>query len=98
MIFLESIGSRASLSAVESCKSKDLQDFFIIAPFGRWQKTKLDLNAEILKEIDKEVGDLDIGDELSDRERFKSKWSALEKLVGNIVEPQVYTYWKDAIK
>ena len=33
-------GSNPSLSAVESCKSKDLQDFFIIAPFGRWQKTK----------------------------------------------------------
>lgn len=33
-------GFSASLSAVESCKSKDLQDFFIIAPFGRWQKTK----------------------------------------------------------
>ena len=28
-------GLSASLSAVESCKSKDLQDFFIIAPFGR---------------------------------------------------------------
>ena len=33
-------GLSASLSAVESCKSKDLQDFFIIAPFGRWQKRK----------------------------------------------------------
>ena len=33
-------GLSASLSAVESCKSFDLQDFFIIAPFGRWQKRK----------------------------------------------------------
>ena len=33
-------GSNPSLSAVESCKSKDLQDFFIIATFGRWQKSK----------------------------------------------------------
>lgn len=33
-------GFSASLSAVESCKSKDLQDFFIIATFGRWQKSK----------------------------------------------------------
>lgn len=33
-------GFSPSLSAVESCKSKDLQDSFIIAPFGRWQKTK----------------------------------------------------------
>lgn len=48
---------------------------------------KLDLNSEILKEIDKEVGDLDIGEEVSDRERFKSKWSALEKLVGS--EPRI---------
>ena len=48
---------------------------------------KLDLNSDILKEIDKEVGDLDIGEEVSDRERFKSKWSALEKLVGS--EPRI---------
>lgn len=48
---------------------------------------KLDLNSEILKEIDKEVGDLDIGEEVSDREQFKSKWSTLEKLVGS--EPRI---------
>lgn len=30
MIFSESVGSGASLSAKESCKSKDLQDSFII--------------------------------------------------------------------
>lgn len=30
MIFLEYVGSRASLSATESYKSKDFQDFFII--------------------------------------------------------------------
>jgi type I restriction enzyme, R subunit len=48
---------------------------------------KLDLNSDVLKEIDKEVGDLDIGEEVSDRERFKSKWSALEKLVGS--EPRI---------
>ena len=28
MIFSESVGSGACLSATESCKSKDLQDFF----------------------------------------------------------------------
>ncbi len=28
MIFFESVGSRASLSAIESCKSQDLWDFF----------------------------------------------------------------------
>lgn len=56
---------------------------------------KLDLNAEILKEIDKEVGDLDIGDELSDRERFKSKWSALEKLVGS--EPRIKQIAQDIV-
>ena len=49
MIFLEYVGSRASLSAVESCKSKDLQDFFIIAPFGRWQKTKFLLRSYFTK-------------------------------------------------
>jgi len=43
---------------------------------------KLDLDAEVLKEIDDDVGDLEIGEEQSDREKFKSKWSALEKLVG----------------
>jgi type I restriction enzyme R subunit len=43
---------------------------------------KLDLDADVLKEIDDDVGDLEIGEEQSDREKFKSKWSALEKLVG----------------
>lgn len=41
-------GFCASLSAVESCKSKDLQDFFIIAPFGHWQKSKF---CEFLRKI-----------------------------------------------
>jgi len=44
---------------------------------------KLDLDSEVLKEIDDEVGDLDIADDVSAREKFKSKWSALEKLVGS---------------
>lgn len=48
---------------------------------------KLDLNAEVSKKIDNEVGELDIGDEISDKEKFKSKWSTLEKLVG--VEPRI---------
>jgi len=56
---------------------------------------KLDLNSEVLKEIDKEVGDLDISDELSERERFKSKWSALEKLVGS--EPRIAQIAKDIV-
>ena len=56
---------------------------------------KLDLNSEILKEIDKEVGDLDISEELSERERFKSKWSALEKLVGS--EPRIRQIAKDIV-
>jgi len=56
---------------------------------------KLDLNAEILNEIDKEVGDLDIGEEVSDRERFKSKWSALEKLVGS--EPRIKQIANDIV-
>jgi len=43
---------------------------------------KLDLDSTVLKEIDVEVGDLVVDEELSDKERFKSKWSALEKLVG----------------
>lgn len=30
MIFFEYVGSRACLSAKESCKSQDLRDFFII--------------------------------------------------------------------
>jgi len=43
---------------------------------------KLDLASKILKEIDDEVGDLVDDEELSDKEKFKGKWSALEKLVG----------------
>jgi type I restriction enzyme R subunit len=38
---------------------------------------------------------LDIGDELSDRERFKSKWSALEKLVGS--EPRIKQIAQDIV-
>ncbi|RLA84892.1 MAG: DEAD/DEAH box helicase [Epsilonproteobacteria bacterium] len=44
---------------------------------------KLDLDAQLLKEIDDEVGDLVDDAELSDKEKFKGKWSALEKLVGS---------------
>ncbi len=43
---------------------------------------KLDLDAGLLKEIDNEVGELVDDAELSDKEKFKGKWSALEKLVG----------------
>ncbi|MEA2019459.1 MAG: type I restriction endonuclease subunit R [Campylobacterota bacterium] len=44
---------------------------------------KLDLDSALLKEIDDEVGDLVDEEELSDKEKFKGKWSALEKLVGS---------------
>jgi len=43
---------------------------------------KLDLDSEVLRKIDGEVGELVEDEELSDAEKFKSKWSALEKLVG----------------
>jgi len=43
---------------------------------------KLDLDGEVLQEIDKEIGQLVEDEERAERERFKSKWSALEKLVG----------------
>jgi type I restriction enzyme R subunit len=56
---------------------------------------KLDLDSDVLKEIDKDVGDLDIGEEISDREKFKSKWSALEKLVGS--EPRIKQIAKDLV-
>lgn len=56
---------------------------------------KLDLNSDILKEIDKKMGDLDIGDEPSERERFKRKWSALEKLVGS--QPRIAQIAKDIV-
>lgn len=57
---------------------------------------KLDLDSDVLKEIDNEVGDLDIGEEISDREKFKSKWSALEKLVGS--EPRIKQIAKDLVE
>ena len=56
---------------------------------------KLDLDSEVLKEIDSDVGDLDIGEEVSDREKFKSKWSALEKLVGS--EPRIQQIAQDLV-
>jgi len=43
---------------------------------------KLSLDAEVLKAIDREVGELVVDEETSDREKFKSRWSTLEKLVG----------------
>jgi len=43
---------------------------------------KLDLDREVLEEIDKEIGELVEEEERAQRERFKSKWSTLEKLVG----------------
>ena len=57
---------------------------------------KLDLDSDVLKEIDDDVGDLDIGEEVSDREKFKSKWSALEKLVGS--EPRIKQIAKDLVE
>ena len=43
---------------------------------------KLDLDKAVLDEIDSDVGNLVENEELADREQFKRKWSALEKLVG----------------
>ena len=43
---------------------------------------KLNLDKAILEDVDDNVGDLVVSEELSDRESFKRKWSALEKLVG----------------
>ena len=43
---------------------------------------KLDLDQAVLDEIDEDVGDLVEDEGLADREKFKSRWSALEKLVG----------------
>jgi type I restriction enzyme, R subunit len=43
---------------------------------------KLNLDQRAVDEIDEDVGDLVEDEELADREKFKSRWSALEKLVG----------------
>ena len=56
---------------------------------------KLDLDADVLKEIDEDVGELVEDEELSDKEKFKSKWSALEKLVGS--EPRIKQIAKDLV-
>ncbi len=56
---------------------------------------KLDLDAEVLKEIDEDVGELVEDEELSDKEKFKSKWSALEKLVGS--EPRIKQIANDLV-
>ena len=57
---------------------------------------KLDLDAEVLKEIDADVGELVEDEELNDKEKFKSKWSALEKLVGS--EPRIKQIAKDLVE
>lgn len=56
---------------------------------------KLDLDAEVLKEIDEDVGELVIDEEATDAEKFKSKWSALEKLVGS--KPRIAQIAKDLV-
>ncbi len=45
--------------------------------------TKLNLDDETLQEIDREVGALVADEENNEREKFKSQWSTLEKLVGS---------------
>ena len=57
---------------------------------------KLDLDADVLKEIDAEVGELVEDEEASDAEKFKSKWSALEKLVGS--KPRIEQVAKDLVE
>ena len=57
---------------------------------------KLDLDAKVLKEIDAEVGELVVNEELNDKEKFKSKWSALEKLVGS--KPRILQIAKDLVQ
>ena len=57
---------------------------------------KLDLDAEVLKEIDADVGELVVDEETADKEKFKSKWSALEKLVGS--EPRIKQIAKDLVE
>jgi len=56
---------------------------------------KLDLDAAVLKEIDADVGELVVDEEQSDAEKFKSKWSALEKLVGS--KPRIEQIAKDLV-
>lgn len=57
---------------------------------------KLDLNAKVLEEIDKEIGELVADSELNDREKLKRKWSALEKLVGS--KPRIKQVAKDLVE
>ncbi len=57
---------------------------------------KLDLDATVLKKIDEEINELVEDEELSDREKFKSKWSALEKLVGS--KPRIKQVAKDLVE
>lgn len=57
---------------------------------------KLDLDAAVLKEIDADVGELVADEEAADKEKFKSKWSALEKLVGS--EPRIRQIAKDLVE
>ncbi len=57
---------------------------------------KLDLDAEVLKEIDADVGELVEDEELNDKEKFKSKWAALEKLVGS--QPRIKQITKDLVE
>ena len=44
---------------------------------------KLELNASELPKIDKEFEEITEGEELTRKEKLKTKWAALEALVGN---------------
>lgn len=57
---------------------------------------KLNLDESVLKEIDKDISELVEDEELSDKEKFKSKWSTLEKLVGS--KDRIDNIAKDLVK
>ena len=44
---------------------------------------KLDTNEDIIEEIDEEFDEITEGQEDNDKEKYKSKWSRLEAVVGS---------------
>ena len=56
---------------------------------------KLDIENSVLEEIDSDIGGLVADKERADREKFKSKWTTLEKLVG--AKNRIYQVAKDIV-
>ena len=72
------------------------EDGATVAIYYESRLAKLSLNAEQLPHIDEEVDELAEEDEADEQSRLKSRWAALEKIVG--AEPRILQVAGDIVK